>query len=79
MNLQEAKRRAFEIALTLPDDESADVVRVAKRKFEVRLNTVYPVRPVWVRTGWLARDDAARQARARAELEQSLTPPGAVV
>ena len=62
MNLQEAKKKAFEIALTLPDDESADVVRIAKRKFEVRLNTVYPVRPVWLRTGWMARDDAAQHS-----------------
>ena len=56
--LVQLKARAFEIALTLPDNDSVDIIRVKPRKFAIVVNSGGKrqcVRPVWTRSGAMAR------------------------
>ena len=55
LTLAQAKHWAYQIALLLPDRETADVIRVRPRQFVVRLNTRSPVECVFLRSGESAR------------------------
>jgi len=55
IGLRDAKMKMYRIALTLPDDESADVIRIKPRRFEVKLNASISLCPVFSMSGWSAR------------------------
>ena len=68
--LAQLKARAFEIALTLPDDDSVDIVRVKPRRFEIAINSGGKrqcVRPIWTRSGAMARIEERIAAAAQTE------------